>query len=284
MFENISRSSPSDLPSPVLDRIRVSASVRLRLCMRNGRTSLADLREEDGFKVRFPRRAEGMEAVIINTGGGLAGGDRVRLAAELDAGALAMVTTPSAERVYGALAGAWTGIDISLRLAEGARLNWLPQETILFDGARLKRSMTVDMASSAHVLIAETAIFGRAARGETVASGHFADRWRIRRDGVLAFAEAVRLDGAIAEIMQRPAIAGGAHIVSTVLLASPEAENRLAPVRRALDGADCNAAASVWNGLLVIRALGRDNSRIRAMLESVLPVLSETALPRAWSS
>lgn len=277
-------SEPSRRPPPSLSDIRVTGGAALTFAMRGGRTSLTDLREEDGYKVRCPRRPGGMEAVIINTGGGLAGGDHVRLSADLGEGASATVTMPAAERVYAALNGATTVLDVCLMLGEHAALHWLPQETILFDRARLQRSMTAEIAASTELLIAETVIFGRAAMGESVASGVFADRWRIRRGGALVFAENVRLDGGIAELMQRPAIGGGAHIVSTILFAAPQAEDRLAVIREALHDAPCEAAASAWNGLLVIRALGRNNSGVRGMLERVLPVLTQTALPRSWST
>ena len=147
--------SPSDAAghkgaSP-LSNIRVAGGVSLKFALRGGRTSLIDLREEDGYKVRCPKRRDGIEAAIINTGGGIAGGDHVRFSARLDAGASAIVSTPAAERVYGALNRATARLDIDLTLGADARLHWLPQETILFDRARLKRSLTVEMDASAEL-------------------------------------------------------------------------------------------------------------------------------------
>lgn len=283
MYATISPFDAAGQKGASLSDIRVAGGVSLKFAMRGHRTSLIDLREEDGYKVRCPKRREGIEAAIINTGGGIAGGDHVKFSAELEDGASATVAAPAAERVYGALNGATAQLDIDLTLGADAKLHWLPQETILFDRARLKRALTVEMDASAELLIAETVILGRTAMGETVASGLFEDRWRIRQGGTLVFAETVRLGGGIADLMQRPAIAGGAHVISTILLVAPQAKDRLEAVRSALDGVSCEAGASSWNDLLVVRALGHDNRAIRQMLQRVLPILWQTALPRSWS-
>ena len=263
---------------------RVDGGVSIRIKARGGGSAIADLLERDGYKVRFPRGTAHPEAVIINTGGGLAGGDRVRQTVIVDGGAAATVTTQAAERVYRALDESETSLDVRLTVGGGARLDWLPQETILFDRSRLARSIDVEMAGDARLLLAETIIFGRTAMGETVKTGRLIDRWRIRRGGRLVFAETVRLEGAIAETLDRPPVAGGAHVVATALAIRPDAEDLLEPVRAALTGAACEAGASAWNGMLVIRALGRSGESVRRLLERALPVLSAAALPRVWQT
>src|SRR5260370_30305971 len=85
-----------------------------------------------------------------------------------------------------------------LDIAAGGELAWLPQETILFDRARLRRTIEVDLAANARLLLAEAVIFGRSGMGETVADGFLLDRWRVRRGGRLIHAETLRLDGTIA--------------------------------------------------------------------------------------
>src|SRR5690606_27140734 len=119
---------------------------------------------------------------------------------------------------------------------ENAQLVWLPQETILFDHARLERSLTVDMAATATVLISETVIFGRAAMGETVTSASYSDKWRIRRGGKLIHADNARLDGDVAGLLARPAIADGAHVTSVTIHIAPDAEERLPAIREAIEG------------------------------------------------
>jgi urease accessory protein len=277
--------SPVETEAPLgAGLVRVAGGVKLRLEAKGGRSFAADLMERDGYKVRFPRGGTHPQAVIINTGGGLAGGDRIQQEIDVGAGAEATVATQASERVYRALGDAVTKVDVRLSLAGDARLAWLPQETILFDRARLKRSIEADMAPSARLVIAESIIFGRTAMGETVTTGVLHDRWRIRRGGKLVFAENVRLEGPIADTLSATATAGGAHIVSTLLAVRQDAGDLLAPVRAALDGADCETGASAWNGLIVIRGLGRSGEGIRRMLERVIPLLSGAPLPRVWQT
>lgn len=270
--------------APGAGLVRVVGGVRLRIEAKGGRSFAADLMERDGYKVRFPRGGTHPQAVVINTGGGLAGGDRIQQEIDIGECAEATVATQASERVYRALGDATTKVDVRLSLAETARLDWLPQETILFDRARLARSIEADMAASARLIIAETIIFGRTAMGETVRTGLLHDRWRIRRGGNLVFAENIRLEGPIAETLSAAATAGGAHIVSTLLAVRQDADDLLAPVRAALDGADCETGASAWNGLIVIRSLGRSGEGVRRMLERVIPLLSGAPLPRVWQT
>ncbi len=264
--------------------VRVAGGVYLRIAARKGRSHIADLYERDGYKVRFPRGTAHPEAVIINTGGGLAGGDAVHQHIIIGDGAEATVTTQASERVYRALGDSETMVDVGLSMAEGSSLRWVPQETILFDAARLRRSIDLEMAASARLLLLETIIFGRTAMGETVRTGFLRDRWRVRRGGKLIFAETVRLDGAIAETLAAIPIAGGAHIVSTLLVVRRDAEDLLAPVRSVLADVAYEAGASAWNGLMVVRALGRSSENLRRMLGRVVPLISGAPLPRVWQT
>jgi urease accessory protein len=280
MFEAPSPSDSAGAPRLT----RVAGGVRLRIDAQGGRSVVADLYERDGYKARFPRGTARPEAVIINTGGGLAGGDRVGQHVVIGDGAEATVTTQASERVYRALGDSETAVDVRLSLGEGARLDWLPQETILFDAARLRRSIEVDMAASTRLLLVETIIFGRTAMGETVRTGLIRDCWRIRRGGKLVFAETLLLDGAIAEALAATPIASGAHIVSTLLAVRPDAADLLAPVRGALTGVDCEAGASAWNGMLVLRALSRSGESLRRMLARIIPLITGAPLPRVWQT
>ncbi len=174
--------------------------------------------EAGALRVRFPNVTNQgtLEAVIVNTAGGMTGGDRFDIGVTVRAGARLTVTTAAAEKVYRSL-GPATEVGVKLDVGAGGALAWLPQETILFDRIRLQRSIDVDLAPDASLLLAEGVIFGRSAMGETVLNGHFSDRWRVRVDGALVFAESLRLDGAIATRLARRAVGGEAVAIASIL-------------------------------------------------------------------
>ncbi|SEE53389.1 urease accessory protein [Rhizobiales bacterium GAS188] len=261
----------------------------------DGRTLAASLEEGGGYRMRFrrrharraprqqvPREQPPCEGAVINTGGGMAGGDSLRIRVTAEEATNVVLSTPAAERVYGS-AGPDTTVDIALRLAAGARLAWLPQETILFGGARLARRLEVEMVGSATLILAEAAIFGRAAMGETLGKGLFADRWRIRRDGCLMHAEQTRLDGPIAELLARKAIGDGARAVATAAIISPDAEDRIDAARAALLGAGSECGVSAWKGMLLARFAAQDPALLRADLVRFLLVAMRGELPRLWA-
>lgn len=274
-------SSPSEFTLGGGLQPRVRGGLRLRFRDRNGLTEAASYGERDGYKIRFPRGGHGCEGVIINTGGGVAGGDLIAHAVTLDAGASVTLTTPSAERIYRSNSDA-SRIDVSIRLENAASLGWLPQETILFAQARLQRRFEIDMATSASLLMAEITVFGRKEMGEAINQGSYMDCWNVRRDGSLVFAESVRFEGDLAAALIKPAIANGARVMGTVLYVGAAAEARLEAVRTALQGAASRLAASAWNGLLCIRCLGNDLEAVRADLSQAIILLRQQPMPRVW--
>lgn len=278
----IYRYEPVAMKSPSLAGVRVSGGVSARVARRQGESRVVDVSERDGYKLRFPRRAAPPEAVIINTGGGLAGGDDVVQDFTVADDAALTVTSQASERAYRALGDAVTRVDVRAEVGENAHFAWLPQETIVYDGANLARTISLDIRATSHLLLAETVVFGRTAMGETVTGGTFRDTWRIRRDGRLVFAENVRLSEATFRSMSASAISGGAHIVTTNVYVAPDAEDRLAPVRRVLAESDFECAASAWNGLLVVRGLARSGEDVREMLAALLPAIGGPPLPRVW--
>src|SRR6201989_1138889 len=175
----------------------------------DGMTRRGVVHESGSLRVRFPSpEGEGLSAVFVNTAGGVAGGDRFDIEIAAHEGARLTLTTAAAEKVYRAT-GQPTELNISLTAAAGAHLAWLPQETLLFDRARIRRRIDSDLAEGASLLLCEIVVFGRAAMGETMQHGEFSDRWRVRRGGKLVFAETIRLDGNIGEKLARPAVANG---------------------------------------------------------------------------
>jgi urease accessory protein len=239
------------------------------------------VREEGSLRVRCPGPPAGeLEAVIVNTAGGMAGGDRFTLDFALEPGARLVVTTAAAEKVYRTLEPD-AAIDVTLAVGAGASLAWLPQETILFDQARLARSIEVDLAEDARLILAEALVLGRSGMGEVVDDGRLIDRWRLRRNGRLIHAEAMRLEGGIAAKLKEPAVANGGVAVATVLVA-PGDDATVAAVR-ALDATfRGEVGASAWNGFAVVRLCAADGAALRHDLAAVLTALRGAALPRLW--
>ena len=180
---------------------------------------------------------------MLNTAGGLTGGDYYRTEAAAGEGAALTLTTQACERLYRAVDGT-ARVETELRAGPGAMLHWLPQETILFDGGRLNRTLSVDLAGDAVFLGVEALMLGRAASGETVTMGAFHDSWRIRRDGRLIFADEARMQDDIDATSQGPAVMAGHKAVATVVLAAPGAQDRLAEAREALDALPSAGAAT----------------------------------------
>ena len=196
---------------------RAAGRIALSVAAAGEMTRRRHVYEDGPLRVRFPNSGEaGLEAVIVNTAGGIAGGDRHDLDIGVGDGATLGVTTAAADKIYRALG---PDAEIAVKLSVGAQglLAWLPQETILFDRARLRRRIEVDVANAGSVLMAEALVFGRSAMGETVKAGAFTDRWRVRRDGRLIFAETVRLDGEIASLLAEPAVTAGVTRTSSTL-------------------------------------------------------------------
>jgi urease accessory protein len=265
----------------VPDFVRASGGVRVRFGAEAGRTQALERAESGGYRVRFPRTRETCEAVLINTGGGMAGGDHMRAEISLDAGAAALVTTQAAEKIYRSQ-GALTEIGIDLKLAAGGRLDWLPQEMILFCGSRWRRQLTADIVADASLTIAESIVFGRVAMNEIVDRGSCHDRWRIRRGGRLIFAEDMRLDANPARLLAAKASSSGARALATILHVAPDAEQRLEEARDLLHAAASECGASAWNGMLLVRLLSRDAQALRADLVRFVEGFRRAPMPRSW--
>jgi urease accessory protein len=238
--------------------------------------------EEGALRVRFPNgtNAGTLDAVIVNTAGGMTGGDRFAIDIAVNAGARLSVTTSAAEKIYRSL-GPDTDINVKLAIGAGAALAWLPQETILFDQVRLHRTIAVTAATDANLVLAEAVVFGRSAMGEAVRQGHFFDRWRVRVGGRLVFAESLRLDGAIADQLARRAVAGGGVAVASVLKL-PGGETSVTAVRALEKSFAGEVGLSSWNGLTLARLVAPDSVRLRRDLVAVLTALGDVPLPRLW--
>ncbi len=264
-----------------MQRARGRAAVTLGLS--RGATRIERLHQSGSAKAFLPNVHGPMpEVVFLNTAGGLTGGDRFAYDGRIGPGAAATLTTQTAERAYRSAGGA-AEMTVDLVAGAGATLHWLPQETILFDGAALDRRTTVTLHGDATLLMVESLVLGRAAMGETVAALDLTDRRTITRDGAPLLIEPLRLT---ADILARrsPATLGGARALATVILAAPGAEDALGPVRAALGEPGTEAAASAWDGRLVVRALAGDGWPLRRLVARVLSTLRGGALPRVWQT
>jgi urease accessory protein len=246
-----------------------------------GITQRKRLHESGGLRMHFPgARARELEAVLINTGGGIAGGDRFDLDIAAGEKARLAVGSAAAEKVYRSL-GPAAQIGIRLSAGAGASLAWLPKEMILFDDARLDRTIEIDLAPDARLVFAEAVVFGRTGMGEAVEHGLFFDRWRVRRGGALVYVESVRLDGAIAEKMSEAAVAKGSAAIATVLMVPGSAE-MLEPLRAPSPPFRGEVGISAWNGIAVARLCAVDGATLRYDLTTVLATLRGGKLPHCW--
>jgi urease accessory protein len=246
-----------------------------------GVTRRRHLHESGSLRVRFPSpEAEGLSAVFVNTAGGIAGGDRFDIEISAGEGSRLAVTTAAAEKVYRA-AGPAARLNIALKAEASSHLAWLPQETILFDRARVERRIDIELAESASLLLCEIVVFGRAAMGERMLSGEFVDRWRLSRGGRLVFAENIRLDGDIGETLARPAVANGGAAIGTALIV-PGDEALVGRIREVTASFAGEVGISSWNGFAMARFCAQDAGKLRADMMAVIGRASGSALPRLW--
>jgi urease accessory protein len=272
--------------APIRDDVfaanRAVGRIALSVAADNDTSRRARVHEAGSLRVRFPNAASRrtLDAVIVNTAGGMTGGDRFDIDVALGAGARLTVTTAAAEKVYRSL-GPDSEIRVKLDVGYDAALTWLPQETILFDQVRLRRMIDADLAPGGNLLLAEAAVFGRSAMGETVTDGFFFDRWRIRVGGALLYAETVRLDGKIAEHLARPAAAGGGVAIASVVKI-PGNDDAAAAVRALQETFAGEVGVSAWNGLVAARLVASDSAALRHDLTRVLTALGAGPLPRLW--
>jgi len=236
-------------------------------------------------KIFIPKTyAKTTEAVLVNTAGGLTGGDIFDAKLRADGDTHLTVSTQTAERVYCALGPQAAKITIDMELCGKASLHWLPQETILFDGAGFSRHLKVEMDDAASFLASEMMVFGRTAMHETVRQGNISDQWRISRDGRLIHAEALRLDGHIDEKLLQPASADGGVCVATTLYVSRDAEAKADAVRSFFKNHDdVRTAVSAWDGKLVIRSVCGNTARLKKLMAQFIEQFRNIANPRVWN-
>jgi urease accessory protein len=279
---------PMAASAPLRDEIfagnRAVGRIAFTVAAGPGGSRRGRVREAGALRVRFPNGSsqDTLDAVIVNTAGGMAGGDRFGIDVAVGAGARLTVTTAAAEKIYRSLDPA-SVIDVKLDISPGGALAWLPQETIVFNEVRLSRTIDLALARDANLLLAEAIVFGRSAMGESVRQGQVFDRWRLRVDRTLIFAETLRLDGEIAQRLSHRAIASGGVAVANVVK-YPGNDGDVAAVRAMQERFAGEVGASAWNGVAVVRLIALDGATLRRDLVSVLTALHAAPLPRLWSN
>lgn len=256
-----------------------------------GRTILSRLEQGGCSRLLFPRLYQGqgssrLEAVTVNISGGIAAGDQLQGSVKLGEKAELLLTSQAHERVYKARFEDGPGcMVIQCHLAEESYLEWLPHGTIFFNGARFKRHMTVDMAPGARFLYYESRIFGRYHADEVMKNLILKDHLTIRRGGELVLRDSVILeDRNYEKFFAHSAITGGRFVTATLVLASPQAENRL-PAIRALESDQPYGllASSVWNDMLVVRILAEKSWDLERLMARLLPLVRDNCpAPSSW--
>jgi urease accessory protein len=277
---------------PLRDRDlqRMDGAARVGVVGRDGGTFLADLYQRSPGKALFPRidGQDCREVVFLNTAGGIAGGDRLHYTLTASGGATITGTTQAAERVYRAI-GEPGRVTTRIEARDGATLEWLPQETIVFERGHLHRETEIHCDGDARVLAMDWLLLGRAASGETLRTGEIRDNWRVRRDGRLAWADSFRLEGDIAGQTARPSLLGGCTALATILYAGADAADRLDGARDLLAAASIKTGATVVNGLLIIRLAASLAADLRRAVSLFLRAFRRLlggfpdALPRVWA-
>ncbi|MEO5757477.1 MAG: urease accessory protein UreD, partial [Mesorhizobium sp.] len=257
---------------------RAAGLARLACGRIDGRTRLRRLYQDGSAKIRMPAvAADPLEAVLINTAGGLTGGDRLAWEVDVGAGASATITTQACEKIYRAASGR-AEVRVKLTVGENGNLAWLPQETIVFEQSAFARTLDLDLADGAEALVLEAAVFGRLAMGERTTRGSFHDRWRVRRQGALIHAEDFRIGPGIADALSRRAVAGGAIAMATLLMVSPRSQALLDPVRDIIGGqGDASAWSVRTSGKLLARLYAGDGYQLRKRLVPLVELLNGRA-------
>lgn len=259
---------------------RARGAVKFDVALIDGRTRRRELHESGSLRVRFPSPEDrGLSAVFVNTAGGVAGGDAFSIDIAVGDNARLTVTTAAAEKIYRSH-GPVSRLDITLNVKAGAHLAWMPQETILFDQARVDRRIDIDLADTASLLLCEIVVFGRAAMGETMRQGQFVDRWRLRRGGRLVFAETIRLGGDIGATLQKHAVAQGGVAIGTALIVPGNAAlvERIGEACKSYGG---EVGVSAWNGFALARFCSQDATKLRGDMIAVLHAAGAVP-PRLW--
>ena len=272
------------------DLQRADGCCRIVLSGSETGTRIEDVFERSPIRVMFPRNGHSVmeEAVLINTAGGIAGGDRLECSVAALPGASMAVTSQAAEKVYRAL-NEPAHVTTSLKAHESARLAWLPQETITFNWARLHRTTEIELFSGSELLALEWLVLGRAAHGEIVVGGSITDSWRVKKDGRLIWADNFRITNETFAQTNRKALLSDCRAIATLIYFGPDLDKRMECLRESLLSLECDCGVTLVGGLVVARFAAKESAGLKVALRSFLSQL-ETELgpgpfrvPKMWA-
>src|SRR5215470_580134 len=299
MFEAASTPDLIDDPEPLQDGRgppsdkdlqRAQGSARMVVSGSEKGTRIVDVFERSPIRILFPRDIRGAieEAVLVDTAGGIAGGDLLEIAVTACADASITVTTQAAEKVYGALSEP-ARITTRLKAFDVAKIAWLPQETIVFNWGRLTRGTEIELSSGAELLALEWLVLGRAARGEAITAGHITDSWRVKIEGRLIWADSFRITDEVFAHLHRKALLSNHKAIATLVYFGPGCEARLEFLRDAALSLQCRCAATLVGGLIVIRFAAQVPDELRFALRNLLQQLNRELgpgpfrVPKMWA-
>ena len=272
------------------DLQRADGCARIMLRGSESGTRIEDIFERSPMRVMFPRAGHRAleEAVLINTAGGVAGGDRLELCVTALPGGSIAVTSQAAEKVYRALHDP-ARVRTRLKARESVKLAWLPQETIVFNLARLHRTTEIELTSGTELLALEWLVLGRAAHGEVVTGGNIIDSWQVKKDGRLIWADTFRLSDETFPHLNRKALLSDAKAIATLVYFGPHLDKRLDFLRETIPSLGCNCAATLVGGLIVVRFAAKESSDLRFALRGFLQQFGPEIgsgpfrVPKMWS-
>lgn len=231
-----------------------------------GRTRLAHLDQSDPLRILFPDVAddEPFTGALVTTSGGLVGGDSLGIVVKGAAGTASRIVGQAAEKVYRSL-GADVTIEVKLDASEGAWLEWLPQETILFENARMRRVTLADVGAGARMMAGEMIVFGRTAMGEVMTQGLVRDAWEVRREGRLVWSDALHLDADLQTTLESTAGLDGASAYASMIYVADDAVDCVDAARELLGEPEQGlyAAATCVGDVLILRWVGSDSLSLR---------------------
>jgi urease accessory protein len=252
-------------------------------------TRIVDVYQQSPTRVLFPRieNSRSLEAVLVNTSGGIAGGDRLRSSFTALSGASLTVTTQTAERIYRAIDTPAT-IVTNLNVGDAAKLAWLPQETIVFNRARIVRRTEIEISSGAEFLALESLVFGRTAHGERLSEGSIIESWLVRKDGRLVWGDTLRITDEVFLHLPRKSLLANSLAVATLLYSGGNLERPVRLVRDLSASCDCLCGATVVGGIAVGRFAASSFAELKTALRCLLQRFAEEvsgpfAVPKMWS-
>lgn len=280
MYANV---LPSEKAPPAgLAAVRARGRIEVTALGRGQQSVRGDVHESGALRVRFPREhLQRLDASIVNVAGGMTGGDRFDMAFAAQDGASLFVSSTAAEKIYKS-GGGETLVTTHLRAEAGSTLVWAPQETIVFNQSRLRRSLCADIATDAAFVACEMVIFGRTAMREAMTDMSWRERWRIRRNGRLVLAEDMAISGDGDAHLARAAIGAGAHCFATLVYIGPRHDEVADAIRHQEQPQGCETGVSTLDSLAVVRFAAVHGAALRAATMAALALTPAAPLPRSW--